>query len=351
MRAKFTFFVLSLVGLFLLGSVKAFACMCKPSESPSYAFQQAHAVFTGTVVEIIKPVYEKSETRSYKPTKIRFKVQEALKNVPGEEITITESGACDFHFQVNESYLVYSDLRNGNYVAHSCGGTTYLSIAKYELQCARNEKNRNQVISIFGRTNHYDRYSGKGLKIPLPEKIKIALSNGKERREVSVDEEGFYILDDLGLGEQKIELILPAELTTDFGSRTFNIKESACFKQDFIVNINGTISGRITNADGTPSANVSVSFSLKQNVAHKYDTQTDKDGRYSLRGIPPGEYILAARRSEMTATGTFVNPHFLYFPKTKDFAEAALIKLGYAEELSNLDLQFPADFDADIQPK
>jgi hypothetical protein len=68
---------------------------------------------------------------------------------------------------------------------------------------------------------------------------------------------------------------------------------------EVLVNSNGaTIEGSVQTADKKPSANATVVLvppaSHRQNALLYKTVQTDENGRFSLKGVAPGEYTLYA---------------------------------------------------------
>ena len=98
----------------------AWACSCV-QVTPQQSFQQAQAVFTGTV---------ESTDRSPQRTVVRFAVDAVYKGVAAQSTAIvTESGTravntCDIDFVVGSRYAVFGHVEGGNLRAQSCSGTT-----------------------------------------------------------------------------------------------------------------------------------------------------------------------------------------------------------------------------------
>ena len=73
---------------------------------------------------------------------------------------------------------------------------------------------------------------------------------------------------------------------------------------NFVIVGRGTVTGTVSNPDGTPAANVPVTVtSARGGDPNAYGTQTDVNGLYSIANVPDGGY-LAAAQSRGTIFGT-----------------------------------------------
>jgi hypothetical protein len=94
----------------------------------------------------------------------------------------------------------------------------------------------------------------------------------------------------------------------------------------------GTVTGTVRTALGTPASGVRVTAmradamddALRAMVSL---TQTDAAGRYSLEGIPPGQYYIAAGRVDLPT----------YFPGTLDVRGGRALSVSSATPLSDID--------------
>jgi len=98
----------------------------------------------------------------------------------------------------------------------------------------------------------------------------------------------------------------------------------------------GSISGRVTDKDGLPLKDVSVSAgSIQyQNGRRILDewtrTMTNGDGEYSITSLGPGEYYVRADRQGRSYTGT-------YYPGEIDVMRATWIHVGSGDKISGID--------------
>ena len=69
----------------------------------------------------------------------------------------------------------------------------------------------------------------------------------------------------------------------------------------------GAISGKVLKANGSPAANVPVTFlsragNLSGPATARFSAQTNKDGEYKIQNLPEGEYLVAAAIEDKSGT-------------------------------------------------
>lgn len=144
MKTKFLFVVLTLLIVFSFNFEQTFACTCMPSSFINQAYDNADAVFVGTVSKISEAAYDESKPDSIKIEKVHFKVDEAFKGVNGKESFTFGTALCDFNFSINESYLVYADYdhKKKRFVVHLCSRSAPLKYAQEDLDYIRKLKRK-----------------------------------------------------------------------------------------------------------------------------------------------------------------------------------------------------------------
>ena len=84
----------------------AFPCSCMEPPPPEEAYEEADAVFSGQVTNIVV-----DESGYYH--EVTFQIIDVWKGENSEEITVlteTFSDACGYNFQINNEYLVYASV-------------------------------------------------------------------------------------------------------------------------------------------------------------------------------------------------------------------------------------------------
>jgi len=96
----------------------------------------------------------------------------------------------------------------------------------------------------------------------------------------------------------------------------------------------GAVSGVLRNLEGKPAAGVRVSAMTRQEplqektaVALASIAETDQDGRYTIEGIPPGQYHIVA--------GSIDRP--TYYPGTLDIAAARVVQITAGARITGFD--------------
>lgn len=138
MRVKKIFFIgLLFLSLLWWKPLDASACSCVMPPPPEDALNEANAVFSGEVVEVIEN--KKLFGGSYGKT-VHFKVDKAWKGTVESEMIITtgnDGGDCGFAFEKGQNYLVYASMSNmyveGTLSTTICHRTTELSSATEDL--------------------------------------------------------------------------------------------------------------------------------------------------------------------------------------------------------------------------
>lgn len=350
-KNNFIFTIVAALSFLCLGFERAQACTCAPSYSPSYAFENAQAVFVGTVSEITKPEYDEKNPKSYRRPKVIFKVQEAFKGVTEKEFTLIQGGGADciYNFKENESYLVYARSGETGFYAFLCSRTAVLKNAAQDLECVRSIKNGIKSLSVFGNIRRNVGFSTTPL-LSL-EDGKVVVENAKTS-ETLIDSEGNYRLNNLPLGKQKIKVFLPDTLSPKYLERTLNFDQPICVEQNFVVYIDGVIQGKIIEADDKPAANIPIQlYSATSNLYPAAEARTNQNGDYKLTNVPPGKYNLIVRQDAQSLERKIPFPS-VYFPGITDYRKAGIIEFGYAEKLSGVNVRlFPKPAERTVKGK
>ena len=107
----------------------AFPCSCLEPPLPAEAYEEADAVFSGQVTNIVV-----DESGYYH--EVIFQIIDVWKREDSEEITVlteTYSDACGYNFQINNEYLVYAYTYAGGNYTNICTRTNLLEYASEDL--------------------------------------------------------------------------------------------------------------------------------------------------------------------------------------------------------------------------
>lgn len=356
--------------LLATASVNALAsCVCL-SGPPCQAYLTAAAVFSGTVTELSSSEMEIGEGENrwpYRRIVTRFAVEQPFRGVAGKEIeivvyeqvpkTITtpkgnllttwlSSGDCGYKFQQGEQYLVYayqSSVKN-ELTAFGCSNTRPLAEAREDLDFLNNLTKLAPGGRVFGVVQHLirDLRTGEFRRPPLPvADVKVSLK-GNKNFEAATDGEGRYEFKGLPAGNYEARLVLPEHLGMEGSDVTkVNVMDKGCAEANFNVETNGRISGRVLDFKGRPVPDLKVDLIVEEKATDLRGlwVTTDNKGRYELKGIPPGRYVLGINLSNAPDDGT-PYPHF-YFPGVATREQASVISMDEGEQLRNHDLHLP----------
>jgi hypothetical protein len=107
----------------------AYPCSCLEPPPPEEAYEDADAVFSGQVTNIVV-----DESGYYH--EVTFQIIDVWKGEDSEEITVlteTYSDACGYNFQINNEYLVYAYTYAGGNYTNICTRTNLLEYANEDL--------------------------------------------------------------------------------------------------------------------------------------------------------------------------------------------------------------------------
>lgn len=111
----------------IFGAPKVFACSCSEPRSPSEAFQESTAVFTGKVINVRSDDYSRT---------VQFDVDRAWKGVSQRTSTLATAGSdasCGYDFKEGTSYVVYAHGSKESLEASLCSRTTPVADAYEDL--------------------------------------------------------------------------------------------------------------------------------------------------------------------------------------------------------------------------
>lgn len=328
-----------------------FACSCGGPGTPCSAAGSAAAVFTGTVLAVTDPAgprpvvisspvppsarrsadFSHAHPRPRPLRVVRLQVREVLNGIgPGQpEVEIATGmggGDCGFAFQVGVDYVIYA-YRNaeGRLETGICSRTRLLSQAAEDLDYIRAKANAPPTGEIRVRTGIGGAPGKPGVSI------------------IAARDAARYSAPTNGAGEAVFSALPP-------GSYTIHAEPDGDLPDDPAVQLNAKgcldvtlfrvlrINGRVTTRNGEPAARIEVQTRSAQGVPGD-GAMTDSDGRYQLRIIRPGQYLLGINLNHSPTQDT-PYPRWFY-PGTEDLAAAETIVFSGRPETRNLDLTLP----------
>lgn len=334
------------------------ACSCLREASVCDAFGGSSAVFAGRVVGSAETRTETDRESGKKITfavgTIYFAVEEAFSGVKGKRRVAVHSGTgggdCGYWFLTGKRYLVYAGAaEDGKLYTNICTRTRPAEDAAEDFAFLRDLPREGTGVRIYGQVARppYTQAKPEEAKPEGLPGIKITVTGpGGARRELFTDAEGRYEVTHLKPGKYKVEADLPSHY--DRGERTaeeLEVYDRGCASASFAAIPNGVVTGRVVTAEGEPVTEakvVLVRADLDRPGEHEeagVDYMKDKEGRFEIGQVPPGEYVLGVNVTWMPQPDSPYPP--TYYPGTADRSGAAVIKVGLGEKVPDLLLRLP----------
>ena len=164
------------------------------------------------------------------------------------------------------------------------------------------------------------------------------------------DDTGTYRITNVPPGNYRAETAAPGFVAVDEFPNPFDRstkllinKDETVENIDFVLVRGGVITGKVTDSDGRPLIEETVSISsMVSNQGYTFSRQraarTDDRGVYRIFGIPPGNYKVSAGTNELSPS--WERPHFrqTFHPNVTDASEATTINVTEGSETTNVDI-------------
>ena len=326
-------------------SIKSFSqCSCM-SFAPEWTYKNVKYIFVGKITK---------HTKDDKESKYQIQLTESFRGME----TQTSVEIYDSFYNCNSRryegkeylFLVSKDEKTNKFNVIGCS-YSYENIHKqkqYIEYFRMQKKSGNKGGFILGKVTAFFDNEGNSQKPDGVDKIFIEGEDGG-KHEVQIEGDGFYKLGNLKAGRYKVFLSLPESLTTygdanDFdwakSVRYVNISNDNGALADFSVSINGIISGKIVDENGSPVSSIDVNLYNLDDKGEEFNTgmtETDYQGNYRFKGLTPGNYFIKVGTKDWYLDPTSKNAAFslMYFPNVKNKVKGEIIKLGKAEVLKD----------------
>lgn len=289
---------------------------------------------------------------------IRYSVEERFKgDAKGTEEAVdgvSVPGRPDF--KIGEQYLVYTFSPVRPYDPDvKAQRALPLSEASADLLYLQRLQRGEAVASVSGKILQHslDVINWKLTPVTPPPNIRIFLESSQGlRRETRTDENNTYRFNNIVPGVYKVIINSPPKLYTPVPEPGVDLIRTPCSHADFWLQTDGSVSGKVLDAEGKPATYVSVGLvpvelmpvdnTLTTNrEVHGIGAQADDQGRYEIRGVPPGRYLLGVNLGDvLPEPGWNLFPRTFY-PGTPDRSQATVIELSEGGEKLNQDFQLP----------
>lgn len=362
---------LILASLTLLAMVRiASACTCAPPMTVLDEFETSEEVVILRVVSVEK--VDEADKRKYvngvrSTNMIVEKVFKGRLHV-GDEIVFGQGGGGDcvwtFHEQfVGQQFLFYLTRPEnlGDWRPTEPG--LWLG-----LQCSRSDGLKNvaddllyleNLDKVQGRTRMsgtVSDWSNSGLVV---EGMKIRIIGQEQTYETKTNRDGVFEMYDLPPGKYLIEPEIPhgwridpflLQRSPSLVRNDHDAKgEPGAMKQvpvlleakkhagvEIRFEIDNSARGRVIGPKGKPLKGVRVSI-LRPGKDEGPLDYTDEEGRFEIRGIPRGEYVLVAEQIDKPNKPV----RKIFYPNVAERERATVITIGPGDMLENLDIVIP----------
>ncbi|HKO60998.1 MAG TPA: carboxypeptidase regulatory-like domain-containing protein [Pyrinomonadaceae bacterium] len=340
---KKVFFLFFLIFVF---ADESNACSCAGSPLPCESYWQASAVFLGTVTHS-KNVNSKREEYDFYSRVFHFTIDKGFRGVKGTEVEVSTGsggGDCGYGFEIGRQYLVYAYKDDNNrLVTGICSRTRPASQAEPDFAYFRDLSNADPGGTIFGEIK-LERHSDRSKLTPLKD-VKVLLTGSNKVYEAITDENGNYKVTGAEPGSYRVKVELPEGTNVHRSEQEVEVLARGCAQASFWLEPDTRVTGKVLDAAGLPAADVlmelvSVSRSGSGSAS---SVKTDSNGRYEMKLVPPGRYLLGVRIVG-SAGATYVPFPQTYYPGVSEESGATVITLSEGQHFKANDLVLPPRF-------
>ncbi|MBM3783032.1 MAG: hypothetical protein FJW30_01665 [Acidobacteria bacterium] len=340
--------------LFGLAGVSAWACSCSGWPSAHEAWRNSKKVFTGEVIKTDPAKISDSDG----DTTAWLRVVEPFKGTKAGEIyEIGQGGtSCDWNTRAGQKVLFYLiETEEGGLRMPRCHRSTEVSDATDDLAFLRalpHSASRTRISGLVFRSRRTT-----GGPEPRMNGIQISIEGEGLLRSATTNGEGFFELLDLPPGTYRVSAAAPKGWRIEFryvmGS---SIQRQATSGTDPAVGLGAktgvsvnftlvedtSIGGRVVSPEGQPIAGVCLDLAPvdgeNAQAAQSFGC-TDADGRYQLREVPVGAYLVSVNRmGSVSGKRPFGR---IFYPGTARRQEAGVVQVDLGAKLTGMDIRIP----------
>ncbi len=337
---KFLFLIL----LMVVSAGKGYGCSCAGPLVPCESYWSASAVFLGTVTLSTTGVLNLSG-RDVTQRVFRFHVDKAFRGIQAKDVEVTTGfgdADCGYGFQLGGQYLVYAYRSDANVLSTNiCSRTRPASRAADDLAFIEQLPKAEPGGTIFGEVKLQ-----RSDQEPTPvEAVKIVLAGKDKQYETTTDGKGNYKVSRVTPGSYRVKLELPKGTSIHNAELEVKVADRGCARAGFWVEPDTRVTGRVVDAQGLPASDVLMELIPVESNRSGFPSyvRTDAEGRYAMKLVPPGRYLLGVRIAG-SAGSTYVPFPQTYYPGVKEQAGATVISLDEGEHFEAEVLILPPRF-------
>lgn len=334
------------------------ACTCMGTPSPCESYAGASAVFIG-YVNRVEPDNADIEA-TYLEQTAYVQVEKSFKGASeGAEIVLHQpSHNCAPKFKAKQRYLMYSDYHDKEmtWEVYGCGRSTSIEYAGDDLLFLYGLPESANKTRISGEITQYEDTPEKGFsRINTLAGLKVKIIGPEKTYEAYTDKNGVYEIYDLPPEKYSIEPEIPFGLKIrfpmpfgpiDYSDRKLfkvELTQSSCAGSDFVMSSDTSLSGKVFGANGEIMPRVCLDLVPADKPADRYFhifDCTEKDGRYEMKEIPPGKYLVVINNDGKISGDEPFNT--AYYPGVFEKERATIITIKEGEKLENYDIHIPS---------
>ncbi|HKO46038.1 MAG TPA: carboxypeptidase-like regulatory domain-containing protein [Pyrinomonadaceae bacterium] len=340
--------LLVLTFLLLVFAEEGNACTCAGTPMPCEAYWKASAVFLGTVTYTTTSSSNREEHDFYSRV-FRFTVDKAFRGVEAKEVEVltgSGGGDCGYGFQLGGQYVVYAYRDKANRLVTSiCSRTRPSSEADTDLSYFKDLSKLEPGGTIFGEiklqrrndTNWIDATPLKGVKLLL-------VGRGRDY-ETLTDEKGKYKVSGVQAGTYRVRVSLPEGTSVHREEQAVEVSGKGCAQASFWLEPDTRVTGKVLDSAGLPAADVLMELIPIGNNTRAFGmyVRSDSEGRYEMKLVAPGRYLLGVRIAG-SAGATYVPFPQTFYPGVSEKSEATIITLSEGQQFEANDLILPPRF-------
>jgi hypothetical protein len=310
-------------------------------------------IFVGKVIAL-KQQFSSQQGQQFLTKLVSFEASETFRGTPTHHVNVVTGmggGDCGFPFKSGGEYLVYTYANGASAVPSTgiCTRTAAVSDAGEDLAFLRSLVAKGPEGRIFGYVSsrpptRWVKYEGQGGIAGVSVRLE---SSGRQWKTVT-DARGEYSFADLLPGPYRVWADLPGKLGGG-GPVNVVLSRQACHVLPFVAKELGSISGVIRDDNGQPVRHIWVELlrASDQQPTGVENGFTDEDGRYTIRRVPQGRYLMAvhAKKPPRGTKSLWMPFERSYYPgvHSAQAAEVVAVDSGQGATAANWKLGLPLE--------
>ena len=315
---------------------------------PCEAYWKASDVFLGTVTYTSSTTTKRGEYDFHNRV-FRFTVNKAFHGAEAMEVEVltgSGGGDCGYGFQLGGQYVVYAYRDNSNRLVTSiCSRTRPASDADADLAYFRNLPKVESGGTIFGEIKLQRRNDTHGRDVTPLKGVKLSLEGRGKDYQATTDEKGNYKVSGVQPGTYRVIVKLPEGTSVHRAEQEVEVSGKGCAQASFWLEPDTRVTGKVLDSAGLPATDVLMELMPigSKTYASPSTVRSDGEGRFEMKLVPPGRYLLGVRIVG-SAGATYVPFPQTYYPGVSEKSAATIITLSEGQHFEANDLILPPRF-------